>query len=82
MNKKGVGLFGIMIFLFLFIIAITVIGPNIKDISSDARSPDNLDCENSTLTIGERSTCIVVDLINPYFIAVIIAFGAAWIVKP
>jgi len=79
MNKRGFSVFlGLMLFVFIFILANVLIDP-MKDFITDSRDGDSLDCTNSSITIGERGTCIVVDLSLPLFVALLI-FGAGYYV--
>lgn len=80
-NKKGFGLgifAGAMTAIIVFIMAVQFITP-IKDQIIDARAVDALDCTNSSISTGNKATCIVVDWTLPYFIALIIATGAGLI---
>ena len=75
-QKKGQAIFiGIMIFVMLFIVIVQFINP-LKDEITTARSVDNLDCGNSSITVGTKATCIVVDFTLFYFIGIAIAAGA------
>ena len=79
LNKKAganLGIFaGAMTMIIVFIMAVQFIDP-IKDQIIDARAVDALDCTNSSISTGNKATCIVVDWTLPYFIAMIIAVGA------
>lgn len=78
-NVKGqVAIFGIMMFIFTFAFALICI-PALKDLISVARDSSHLDCNNSSISTGTSATCMIVDLYLPYFIAVILVGGAAWI---
>lgn len=88
-NKKGemitempVIFVGVMIAVFVFFIAVALIGP-LKTIVDDARGPDKLNCGsdpdyNSSAT-SEELTCLAVDLMIPGFIIIVILAGMAWI---
>ena len=73
-GKKGqMILLGFMIMIIVFIIAVQFISP-IKGFINTARSPANLDCTNSSITVGNQMTCIALDITMPYiFIAAICA---------
>jgi len=78
MNKKGQGVFvGIMVFVVLFIAVIQLI-PLLKDIISTARAPGALDCDNASISVPQRGTCVLVDFTLFYFVgvALAVAFGA------
>ena len=78
-NKKGQAVFlGIMVFVMVFIVAVQFITP-IKDQISDARSTDKLDCTNSSISVGTKGTCVIVDWYLPYFMGVVIAAGAGFL---
>lgn len=75
MNKKSQFIFvGIMIAIMTFIVLVQFINP-LKSQINTARSPDNLDCINSSISVGNKATCVIVDWQLPYFIA--IGMGAA-----
>jgi hypothetical protein len=78
-NKKGqTAVLGLMIGVFVFMLAMVFIDP-LKDVISESRSVSQLDCENSSISDGTKATCLVVDLILPYFISVVVAVAGAWI---
>ena len=78
-RKQGqAALVGLMIGIFVFMLAMVFIDP-IKDIITEARGTAQLDCSNSTISDGNKMTCLVVDLLLPYFIAVVIAIAGGWI---
>lgn len=80
MNKRAaVGLlFGVMIFIFTFIVAVVLIKP-INDNIEIARGTGYLNCDFTNLTTGQNATCVVVDLVLPYFIAAVIAGGTTFL---
>ena len=79
MNSKGqLAIFGIMMFLFTFLFALATI-PAMKEVTTLARDSQHLDCANTSISTGTAATCLVVDFTMPYFLAVIIIGGAAWI---
>ena len=74
-SKKAQGiLVGIMMFVVAFIVIVQFIGP-IKDQITTARNPSSLDCTNTSITTGDKSTCVVVDITLFYFVGM--AIGAA-----
>ena len=78
-NKKGqAALVGVMIGIFVFMLAMVFINP-IKAVIDTTRATDQLDCNNASISDGNKMTCLIVDLIMPYFIAVVIAIAGAWI---
>ena len=78
-NKKGqAAILGIMVGIFVFMLAMVFINP-LKDVISDARDSDQLDCTNSSISDGNKMTCLIVDLILPYFIAAVLAVAGGWI---
>jgi hypothetical protein len=79
MNNKGqVALIGLMVGIMIFMMAMIFIDP-ISDVITETRNNTQLDCSNSSITDGQKATCLIVDLILPYFIAVVIAVAGAYI---
>lgn len=79
MNSKGqTAVLGLMIGVFVFMMAMVFIDP-IKDVIAESRGTTQLDCDNSSISDGNKATCLLVDLILPYFIAVVLAVAGAWI---
>jgi|TARA_Y100000310_G_scaffold342241_1_gene444513 hypothetical protein len=80
MNKKGAGLVfvGIMTAIVVFITIVQFIGP-IKDQVIIARDPTNLDCENSSISVGAKATCVITDLYLFYFFSVGVGLSIAFI---
>jgi len=75
MNKAGQAtLVGLMVFVFVFIAAVALI-PSLKTVIDDARSTTHLDCDNTSISLGQQATCLVVDIYMFYFMGVVI-FGA------
>lgn len=77
MNKKaqaGLSMLGIsiMISIFLFMIGITQIN-FIKDIVTSTRGASQLNCAVDTISDGNKLTCLLVDLVIPYFIITVIS---------
>lgn len=65
MNRKAQGFavytfFGMMVGLMLWIGFTQMLGPA-TDAAADARSVQQLDCDNSSISIGTKATCVVVD---------------------
>lgn len=78
-GKKGQMIFaGIMIFIMLFIVVVQFINPMKTQITT-ARSVDNLDCGNTSITVGTKATCVVTDWTLFYFIGIIMAAAATYI---
>lgn len=67
-----------MVAVMVFIVVVAFI-PALKPTITTARNAANLDCDNSSITTGNKLTCIVVDLWLPYFVGVGIAGGLAFI---
>jgi hypothetical protein len=79
MNNKGQAMmFGFMMAVFIIIMALVLINP-LKEIIVDARDTDQLNCTSTTLTWGEESACLGLDLLLPYFITFVIAVGFGYI---
>ena len=78
-NRRGqAALVGLMIGIMVFTLAMIFIDP-IGDVIDVTRGADQLDCSNSTISDGNKATCLIVDLIMPYFIVIIIAVAGGWI---
>ncbi len=63
MNKKGFGaftFFGIMISVMIWIGFTQLLGP-VSDQTAEARSVSQLDCGNTSISIGVKATCVIVD---------------------
>lgn len=76
-NKKAqAGMVGLMIGIAIFMMAMIFIDP-LSDVITEARAASQLDCGNSSISDGQKGTCLIVDLILPYFIAVVIAIAGA-----
>lgn len=79
MNKRGqVALLGLAIGMIIFFLGMGLINP-IKDVIDTVRDTDQLDCGNSSITDGQKLTCLVVDVTLPYFILAIFALAGAWV---
>jgi len=77
LNKKSqVGILGLMLWVFTIIMSIIMIPP-LKELIILARSPTYLDCANTSISMGQAATCLVVDLYLPYFVAVIFIAGSS-----
>ncbi len=73
LNKKSqVIFFGIMVAVMTFIVLVQFIAP-IKDQVIISRNATNLDCDNASISAGQRMTCIITDLFLFYFFAAGIA---------
>ena len=76
MNKKGqtgTGIFvGMMLGIMIFIALSQMLNP-IKTTIETARSPDQLDCGNSSISIGTKATCVVVDWTMFGFVGAVLA---------
>ncbi len=68
MDNKGQAIFfGMMIGVMVFIALTQMITP-IKDSITEAREVGNLDCTNSSISIGTKATCVIVDWTLPYYV--------------
>ena len=65
---------GLMFAVMYLIAAIAFIEP-IKEQITIGRDSNHLDCTNSSISTGTKSTCIIVDWYLPYFVGVVIAVG-------
>ena len=79
LNNKGQAVIvSLMVGIFVFMMAMVFIDP-LKDVITEVRSPTQLDCSNSSISDGNKMTCLEVDLILPYFIGVILALAGYYI---
>jgi len=79
MNKGAqVALISLMVGVMVFMLAMVFIDP-LSDVIEETRNNTQLDCSNSSISDGKKATCLIVDLILPYFIAIIIALAGALI---
>jgi len=78
-GKKGQFIFaGIMIAIMVFIAAVALITP-LKDVIELGRDANHLDCTNTSIGVGVRATCILVDMWLFYFVGVVIAGGMGFV---
>lgn len=73
-SKRGELGFAIVSFIVFFLIGMVVVNL-IKPSITDARSPNNLDCGNSSISDGNKLTCLAVDSVVPYFIILVCSAG-------
>ena len=78
MNKKaqsnGIPGLGIAFMVAVFIFMIGMISVNfIKDEVTRAIGSDQLNCADDTISDGTKVTCLLVDIVVPYFIIIIIS---------
>ena len=79
LNKKGqTAMLGLMIGVFVFMLAMVFIDP-LSDVISESRAAGQLDCANVSISDGMKLTCLMVDLILPYFIGVVIAIAGGYL---
>ncbi len=81
MNNRG------QVFLFLIMLAMVIVilslalSPTIKEFSDSSRNTtigadaQGLDCDNSSISDFDKSTCIVVDLYNPYWVGFLLGLA-------
>ena len=78
LNKKGqVALLGLIIGVFIFLLGMSFIDP-MKDVLTEVRGGSQLDCTNTSVSDGNKLTCLAVDLVLPYFIVTVLAVAGAW----
>ncbi len=79
MNKKSQTLaISIMVALFLFMLGMMAVN-FLKDEVTTARDSNNLDCEDSGISDGNKLTCLAVDFVIPYFMITIISVSGGFI---
>jgi len=67
----------IMVFIIVFAATVQLITP-IKDQIITARDTDKLDCTNTSISVGQKGACILVDLALPYFLGITLAGAASY----
>lgn len=78
MNNKAQSS-GVPNLLLAFLVAgvIFIIGMGILNIIkpevTTTRNSDNLDCASSTISDGNKVTCLLIDIVIPYFFIIIVA---------
>jgi len=77
-KKAQAILVGVMIAFIILIALIQLIDP-LKEQITTVRNADNLDCANSSITTGQKSTCILVDMSMFYFVGVSLAAAIGFI---
>lgn len=78
MNKKGNIFYRLMMAIVIFA-AVASMGVPIKDLTADARSASNLNCDGTGLTTGERLSCIMTSLFPFVFYGLGFAASIAYI---
>ena len=77
-QKRGQMIFlALMVFVIVFAAIVQLILPIQQQIVT-ARASDKLDCNNSSISVGTKGACVLVDLSLPYFIGVAIAGAASY----
>jgi hypothetical protein len=76
--KAQWGIVGMMVAVIFTIMAFQFITP-LKSEITKTRNATNLDCTNTSITTGEKMTCIAVDLSLPYFIFVCLAAAGGYL---
>jgi len=71
-NKKGTGMFIAFIFAILFFMMGMWMLPFFQDSATEARN--NLACTNSSISDGNKVTCLFVGAGVPYYIIAILTF--------
>lgn len=81
MNNKGQTLMMSLLFAaFIFIVGMILMNFLLPDILT-ARAPDALDCHNSSITDGNKVTCLMTDIAVPYWILLIISIAGGTILE-
>ena len=78
-NKKGQAIFvGIMICIMAIITVIMLIEP-MKSFVDVAVDSNHLDCTNTSISVGQKASCVIADWLLPYFFGICIAVAISWI---
>ncbi len=76
MNKKSQALpglgFAVVVALMIFFIGMLAMN-FIRDEVTAARNVSNLNCSDYSISDGSKLTCLLIDIVVPYFIIIIIA---------
>ena len=79
MNLKGqVMLVSLMIGFIIFLAGMVMIDP-LKDVITEVRGAGQLDCSNTSISDGNKMSCLAVDLYLPYFIVVVMGLAGAMV---
>lgn len=79
LGKAGqAALVGLGIGVMIFMMAMVFTTP-LKEVITEYRNASNLDCDNSSITDGTKSTCLMIDLLLPYFIISVLAVAGGWV---
>lgn len=80
MNKKGQETIFAKIGVFVMVIlALTALLDPLKENTIDARSAGKLDCENSSISTGQKAACVIVDFNIFYFFWMVLAAAGGFI---
>ena len=78
MNKRGTMGLAIIVAVTIFLVGMMSINFIMPEVTT-ARSSDALDCSNSSISDGNKLTCIAVDFVVPYFIVLIFSISGGFI---
>lgn len=82
MNTKGQGLILAVVMAVMIFMAGMLLTNFLKGEVTSARSSlTGLDCNNSTISDGNKVTCLGVDLVIPYFIWAVISVAGGIIIS-
>ena len=74
MNNKANIMMGVFMAVFIFLFGMIYIN-YLPDSVTAAQNSDNLDCSNSSITDGQKLTCLGTDIIVPGFIIIILSIA-------
>lgn len=77
MNKKGNVFFGLAVFALIFVFGVLFV-PFLADDITTSRT--QLDCTNSDIIDGAKLTCLLTDVLIPYFIWFFISAAFAFLI--
>ena len=73
-QSSGISALGVSFMIAIFIFMIGMVVTNfIKDEVTRTRSTEGLNCVSDTISDGTKATCLLVDLVVPYFLITIFA---------
>jgi len=84
LNNQGQAYLVSIMIATIFIVFALAVAPAIKQFVDNARDPSTestvgLDCANESISKFDKTTCVAIDLFNPYFVGFLV-FAAGLII--
>ena len=67
-DKHGQGVIVLLMIAIKMIVVVLALSPLIKQMVEESRNPNNLDCENASISNFDKTTCVASDMTQFYFI--------------